>query len=73
MLINSLEEMETIVENNKSLSWDGWNVLERTKSPTAWTDKAGVFINNVWYIQKRYELNENGWDLPSKFVRKNAP
>ncbi len=26
MLIKSLEKMETIVENNKFLSWDGWNV-----------------------------------------------
>jgi hypothetical protein len=72
MLINSLEEMETIVESNKSLSWDGWTVLERTKSPTAWSDKTGVFINKVWYIQKRYDLMENGWEVPSKFVRKSA-
>ena len=72
MLINSLEEMETIVESNKSLSWDGWTVLERTKSPTAWSDKAGVFINKVWHIQKRYDLTEDGWEIPSKFVRKSA-
>ena len=35
MIINSLEKMETIVENNKSLSWDGWNVVELIKSPGA--------------------------------------
>jgi hypothetical protein len=71
VLINSLEEMETIVGNNKSLSWDGWTVLERTKSPTAWTDKNGILVDKTWFIQKRYELGESGWEIPAKLVKKN--
>lgn len=72
MKINSLEQMETIVENNKSLEWDGWNVKEVTPSPTGWTKKSGMFRNGSWYSQKNYVLNFDGWDLPSKFVGNDA-
>jgi hypothetical protein len=72
MKINSLEQMETIVENNKSLEWDGWNVKEVTPSPTGWTKKSGMFRDGNWYSQKNYVLNFDGWDLPSKFVGNDA-
>jgi hypothetical protein len=72
MKINSLEQMEIIVENNKSLEWDGWNVKEVTPSPTGWTKKSGMFRNGNWYSQKNYVLNFDGWDLPSKFVGNDA-
>lgn len=72
MKINSLEQMETIVENNKSLEWDGWNVREVTPSPTGWTKKNGMFRNGNWYSQKSYILNFDGWKLPSKFVGNDA-
>lgn len=68
MLINSLEKMEEIVEKNDSLSWSGWDVIHLTKSPTAWMKPDGVFRNG-WFIQKRFALSENGWELPNKFVR----
>lgn len=72
MKINSLETMETIVENNESLDWIGWDVVEHTKSPTAWMKPNGVYRNNEWSIRKFYRLNENGWDIPNKFVGKDA-
>lgn len=72
MLINSLNEMETVVENNESLSWDGWDVLHLTKSPTGWMKPDGVFRNGNWFIQKRYDITEQGWDLPAKLVKKYA-
>ena len=72
MKINSLEQMETIVENNKSLEWNGWDVVEITKSPTGWMKTNGLFRNGEWHIQKRYDLNSNGWDIPNKFVRNDA-
>ena len=72
MKINSLEEMETIVENNKSLLWDGWNVKEITPSPTGWTKPSGMFRNNEWFIQKHYNLRYDGWDIPNKFVWNDA-
>lgn len=72
MLIDSLEQMESIVENNGSLSWDGWTVIEFRKSPTAYTSVEGAFVNNEWVIRKRYEWN-NGWNIPKKFVSENEP
>jgi hypothetical protein len=69
MKINSLEEAETIVENNDSLSWIGWDIVQLSKSPTAWMKPQGVFKNGEWYIQKNYNLSKNGWELPDKFVR----
>jgi hypothetical protein len=72
MKINSLEQMEAIVENNDSLSWIGWDVVEHQSSPTAWMKQNGVYRNGDWMLQKLYPLNTNGWDLPNKFVRKDA-
>ena len=72
MKINSLEQMETIVENNKSLEWNGWDVVEIRKSPTGWMKPEGVYRNGEWNIRKFHTLGYDGWDLPSKFVRKDA-
>lgn len=72
MLINSLETMETIVKNNKSLSWDGWTVVEATPSPTAWNKPEAAFIDGVWNLVKRYEPTEQGWNISNKLVVKNA-
>jgi hypothetical protein len=68
MLINSLKKMETIVENNKALSWDGWTVVESFKENGA-VSKDGALVNGRWIVQKRYEANSNGWEIPDKFVR----
>jgi hypothetical protein len=70
MVINSLEAMESIVENNTSLSWDGWTVIEFKKSPSAWMSPEGAYQNGEWIIRKRYEWN-NGWNIPKKFVSEN--
>ena len=72
MLIKSLEEMETIVDNNESLSWDGWTVLEAKKSPTAWMQSNAQFIKHEWHTVNRFDITESGWDIPSKLVKKNA-
>ena len=72
MLINSLDTMESIVENNDSLSWDGWTVVESTPSPTAWSKPSAAFVNGVWNLVRRYEPTEKGWDISSKLVGKNV-
>lgn len=69
MLINSLEKMEDIVANNKSLSWDGWDVVHSYPNPTGWTKLDGAFINGKWYIQKKFALSTEGWEIPNKLVR----
>jgi hypothetical protein len=72
MLIKSLEEMEAIVENNKALSWDGWTVVERTKSDVAWMQSNAQFVNGRWFAINKYFVNQDGWNIPSKLVKKNA-
>ena len=72
MLIQSLEKMETIVENNKFLSWDGWTVLELKKSDMAWMKPNAKFINNAWYIANRFDATADGWNIPASLVKKNV-
>lgn len=69
MIISSLEQMESIVQNNNSLSWDGWDVVELTKSPSAWTKPNGAFINNSWYFKNTFTIDRDGWSIPDKYVR----
>ena len=69
MIINSLEKMEQIVENNRSLSWDGWTVLENRYKEHGAISKDGIYLNGKWIIQKRYEATASGWEIPDKFVR----
>jgi len=72
MKISSLKQMETIVENNESLTWDGWDVVEVRKSPTAWMKPNGVYVNGGWGLKKSYNLEYDGWVVPSKFVGNDA-
>jgi hypothetical protein len=69
MIVNSLEEMEVIVSNNKTLSWDGWNVVELIKSPGAWGKPSGVFFKGSWYYKNTFVVTEAGWSIPNKYVR----
>ncbi len=69
MKISSLERMEQIVSSNPSLSWDGWDVLQRIASPASWAKTDGVFFKGKWYQQKRFEITSDGWEIPNKLVR----
>lgn len=69
MIISSLEQMESIVQRNHSLSWDGWDVVELKKSPTAWMKLNGAFVNGSWYLKNTFSINRDGWSIPHKYVR----
>lgn len=69
MLIKSLKKMEEIVANDKSLSWRGWDVVQRTPNPTAWSKPDGAFVRGRWYTQKIFEVTAEGWEIPNKLVR----
>ena len=69
MKISSLEEMETVVENNQSLEWIGWDVVNYTQSPTAWMKPDGIYRKGEWFKHTTYHLSESGWEIPAKFVR----
>jgi hypothetical protein len=66
--IKSLEKMEVIVSQNKSLSWDGWNVVELIKVPGAMFKPNGTRINGVWYTKNIFIIEQDGWEIPSKYV-----
>lgn len=68
MLIKSLEEMEQIVEKNKSLIWDGWTVVSIQPANNAMMSKDGIKVNGKWCLQKRFEATANGWEIPDKLV-----
>jgi hypothetical protein len=68
MKIKELEKMETIVVSNKSLSWNGWDVVHAYPSEKGATSKFGAYINGKWHITRRFQLGSDGWELPDKFV-----
>jgi hypothetical protein len=65
--IKSLEKMEKIVSKNKSLSWDGWNVVELIKNPGAMFKVNAARVNEAWYIKNIFVVNQDGWRIPSKY------
>jgi hypothetical protein len=72
MKINSLEVAESIVEDNDSLHWNGWDIIHYAESPSGWTKPNGAYRNDKWFVTTAYPLTAKGWDLPSKFVRDDA-
>jgi len=69
MLVTSYDYAHQIVDSNKSLSWDGWNILESKESSGAEFNKDGRLIYGKWHYVKSFTLNDNGWEVPTKYVR----
>jgi hypothetical protein len=69
MMIESLEQMETIVKRNRALHWDGWTVVHSFPSDKGRTSKFGGYQKGRWFIQKRIVPGKSGWSLPDNFVR----
>jgi hypothetical protein len=67
MIVKDLDKMEKIVARNNNLAWVGWDVADRKRSDSARTAVNGVRINGVWYLQRIYSVNRNGWDIPNKY------
>lgn len=68
MLVKDLDQMESIVSANKSLSWDGWNVVELTKSSKAMFSNTGIFVNGSWFTKKVFVPTREGWRIPVKYA-----
>jgi hypothetical protein len=68
MLVKSLEQMEKIVDSTEDLQWDGWDVVSLKPTDSGLMSKDAKQINGKWYIQKRFMLTENGWEIPNKIV-----
>lgn len=72
MNINSLEVAESIVKNNDSLEWNGWDIIHYAESQTGWTKQNGAYRNDKWFVTTTYPITAKGWNLPTKFVRDDA-
>ena len=69
MLVTNLEDMQKIVDSQKDLSWDGWNVVEMYVSDKGATSKFGAYKNGKWHLKKVFTPSQNGWDIPDKYVK----
>jgi len=69
MNIKSLEKMEQLVDKAKYLHWDGWTVVSSYPSKKGSTSKYGAYIKGEWHIQRRFDVNESGWEIPERFFR----
>jgi hypothetical protein len=70
MKISDLHKMESIVSNNSSLTWDGWNVVYLEKDQDASLKKNAAFINSTWHKKVVFENIGGVWDIPDSILRK---
>lgn len=69
MQIQSLEQAETIVQRNKQLSWDGWNIVRLKPNKAGWMQRNGAFKDGQWFEKTVYEPNCDGWKIPDFLKR----
>jgi hypothetical protein len=69
VLIVSYEKAQELVKLNKNLYWNGWDIMEWREDSLGEMSKDGILMNGKWGLAKNYKLNEDGWDVPSKYVR----
>jgi hypothetical protein len=54
-----------IVEDNKFLEWDGYDITTWRKNPGALMDRRGAFRDGAWGLLYRYPLQDDGtWNIP---------
>jgi hypothetical protein len=68
--ITSLEEMESIVDSNPFLKWDGWNVVFLEEDPMANMKKNAMFTDSKWHKAIVYENTNGSWNIPDNIIRK---
>lgn len=60
--------MNSIIKNNSNLEWDNWTVVVLTDDD-GYYSKNGVFKNDQWKTQYRYDMVEYGvWEIPDRFL-----
>jgi hypothetical protein len=62
-----------VVEGNRFLSWDGYDIVTWRKDAAGWMDPRGKFkpgrTGGSWGIEFRYPLQDNGtWKVPTLYV-----
>jgi hypothetical protein len=62
-----------VVDGNRFLAWDGWDIVTWRKDAEGWMDTRGKFKqgrkNGAWGIEFRYPLQDDGtWRIPTPYV-----
>jgi len=63
------DTIHQIVEKNKNLFWNGWQVVEWRKDPDAFFKKTGLYRNGSWgNVVRRINVDTDGtWKVPTKY------
>jgi hypothetical protein len=69
MLVTSLSVMEDLVRKNRSLRWDGWDVVHFYPSETAWMSQYGSYHKGRWYMNRKFVVSNQGWEIPDRYLR----
>lgn len=72
MLVVSLSEMEKVVQSNKNLFWDGWDVVQYKKSDRSQFEKDGSFFCGKWHKRTVFPVTESGWNIPESIGQTNV-
>jgi hypothetical protein len=68
MLINSINEMDSIVKSNLNMEWDNWTVIIYTDDDGFFTKK-GVFKDGKWKTKYTFDMVDYGvWNIPDRFI-----
>jgi hypothetical protein len=70
MKINNLEYMESVVNKNDSLKWNGWNILFLEEDPMAYMNKNALFHMEKWYKTTTIENIDGYWKIPRSVIKK---
>lgn len=70
MIVKTVTEMDTLIERNPRLSWDGWNVVHSVPDEYGEFVREGMFnkAENRWYIQRIIPPGPGGWDIPDRLL-----
>jgi hypothetical protein len=63
------DKAHTVVEGNRLLSWDGFDIITWRKDAAGFMDTRGKFRRGTWGIEFRYPLQGDGtWKVPVAYV-----
>jgi hypothetical protein len=67
MKIKSIEQIDNIVKTHSNFKWDGWTVVVE-EDGDGYSSVNGVYTENGWKIQKRFECIKGVWDIPDRYI-----
>lgn len=70
MKISDLHKMESIVEGNPSLKWEGWDVVFLEEDGDANLKKNAAFVDSKWHKRIVFKNTGGAWDIPDSILRK---